>query len=145
VMSFRVPVNKRMAEMAEKEGISINEYWVIYELTETLEKELKVMATPTFTTAQLGRMKLLAVFSWKKDQGIVGGDILDGIVKPKVQVEIMRDKEQVGTAKAGAMKIGKVEVDQAEKGTQCGVTLSEATIEPAVGDVLNFFETKEDK
>jgi translation initiation factor IF-2 len=145
VMSFRVPVNKRMSELAEKEGVLLNEYWVIYELTEMLEKELKNIATPTFTTVQLGRIKLLAVFSWNKGTGIVGGEVLDGTVKPNVAVEIIRDKESVGTAKATSMKVGKVEVDQSEKGTQCGVTLTDATADPAVGDVLIFSETKEDK
>lgn len=145
VMSFRVPVSKRMVELAEKEGVGLNEYWVIYELTEMLEKELKNIATPTFTTVQLGRIKLLAVFSWNKGAGIVGGEVLDGTVKPNASIEIIRDKETVGTAKAGDMKIGKVSVDQAEKGTQCGVSLSESTTDPAVGDVLVFSETKEDK
>lgn len=145
LLSFRVPVNKRMVELAEKEGVGLNEYWVIYELTEMLEKELKNIATPTFTTVQLGRIKLLAVFSWNKAAGIVGGEVLDGTVKPNASVEIIRDKETVGTAKGGDMKIGKVSVDQAEKGTQCGVTLTDATTDPQVGDVLVFSETKEDK
>ncbi|HUD21041.1 MAG TPA: translation initiation factor IF-2 [Candidatus Saccharimonadales bacterium] len=145
ILAFRVPINKRITELAGKEGVDLNEYWVIYELTEMLEKELKSIATTTFVNVQLGRLRLLAVFSWNKGAGIVGGEVLDGVVKPNVSVEIFREKEQIGTAKAGAMKIGKLEVDQAEKGTQCGISLSDSTTDPAVGDVLNFFETKEEK
>jgi translation initiation factor IF-2 len=145
IISFRQPVNRRFTEMAEKENLILKEYWIIYDVTEYLLTELKRIATPTLVTTQLGRQKLLAVFSWKKGEGIVGGEVIDGTVKPNVQVEIVREKEIIGAAKAKAMKIGKVEVDQAEKGEQCGVTLTDATIEPEVGDVLNFFEVKEEK
>lgn len=144
IIAFRVAVNKRMMELAEKEDVAIKNYDIIYDAIEFLQAELKRIATPVIVKTEIGRLKALAVFSRVKGQAIVGGEVIDGTAKGNLTLTIYRDKEEVGTAKAGGLKIGKVDADQVQKGEQCGVAISDETNEIQEGDILGFVETREE-
>lgn len=157
IISFRLPPNKRLSDLAEKEGVPLKEYWIIYDAIEFLQTELKRIATPVFVTVETGRLKVLEVFGHKGQNWIVGGDVLDGELKASQDIVITRSKavqdseepsgsrrEEVGQAKANEIRVGKLAVDKAAKGEQCGVNLdTEATIEK--GDILTFTDTVEEK
>lgn len=144
IIAFRVPVNKRIIELAEKEGVQLKEYGIIYEAIEFLQSELKRIATPVFVQSEVGRLKVLAVFSRKGKSAIVGGEVIDGEARGQLDIIIYRDKEEIGTAKAGSLQLGKIETDKVEKGEQCGVSIEDESIEIDKGDILAFVETKEE-
>lgn len=137
IISFRSTPLKRMTELAHKEGVELREFWVIYEALDLLTEKLKKIATPTFIREEIGRLKILQVFSQKKGIAIAGGDVTQGLVRLADEVVVYRDKNEIGKAKMTGLKIGKVDVDQADAGTQCGVGLEEAP-ELERGDVLAF-------
>lgn len=144
IISFRLPPNKRLQDLAEKEGVPLKEYWIIYDAIEFLQAELKRIATPVYVTVETGRLKVLEVFGHKAQNWIVGGDVLQGELKAGQDIVITRSKEEVGPGKANEIRVGKLAVDKSSKGEQCGVNLdTEATIEK--GDVLTFTETVEEK
>lgn len=143
IISFRSKPMKRITEIAEKEGVEIREYWIIYDAIEYLQDELKRIATPVFVTEEIGRLKVLAVFSTKGKTAIVGGEVTQGLIKPGATVQVLREKNEIGQAELKEMKIGKVAVDQAEPGTQCGLSL-EGTGDVAVGDMLVFSLTRQE-
>jgi translation initiation factor IF-2 len=62
---------------------------------------------------------------------------------PKADVAVLREKEEIGTAKLKEIKIGKLTVERAETGTQCGVSLEEVS-DIAEGDMLVFSITREE-
>ncbi len=144
IVAFRTSVGKRLTELADKEGVTVKEYWIIYDATEWLQAELKRIATPVLVTTELGRLKVLQVFSRAKGQAIVGGEVIDGELKGNVDLVTFRAKEEIGTAKAGSLKIGKIEADRVQKGEQCGIAVTAETVEIEKGDVLVFQETKEE-
>ncbi|HSX41937.1 MAG TPA: translation initiation factor IF-2 [Candidatus Saccharimonadales bacterium] len=144
IVAFRVLVNKRMVELAEKEGVVVKEYGIIYEVIEFLQSEIKRIATPVLVKTEVGRLKVLAVFSRAKGQAIVGGEVIDGEARQNLDLVIYRDKEEIGTAKASSLKLGKIETDKVEKGEQCGVSVEGETVEIDKGDILAFVETKEE-
>lgn len=144
VIAFRVPVTKRIQELAEKEGVALKEYGIIYEAIEFLQAELKRIATPVYVKTEVGRLKVLAVFSRNKGQAIVGGEVIDGEARQNLDLVIYRDKEEIGTAKATSLKLGKIETDKVEKGEQCGISVENETVEIDKGDILAFVETREE-
>lgn len=141
VIAFRSTPTKRMKDLAEKEGVELREFWVIYEALDLLTEKLKKIATPVYVREETGRLKILQVFSQKKGVAIAGGDVTQGIVTMADEVVVFRDKEEIGKAKMTGLKIGKVEVDQAEVGEQCGVGMEDAP-ELEKGDVLAFVKIR---
>ncbi|MEX0594725.1 MAG: hypothetical protein WD157_01330, partial [Patescibacteria group bacterium] len=135
VIAFRVATPKRIQDIAAKDGVEAKEYWIIYDATDFLQAELKRIATPVEVVKEIGRLKVLALFSKKGTQAIVGGEVLSGEIKKDLQLVINRSKEEVGKGKIIAVKVGKVEVDLAEKGTQCGLSV-ETDAEIVNGDIL---------
>lgn len=145
IIAFRSTPPKRVSELARRDEVEIKESWVIYEILEYLTERLKKIASPTYTTVELGRLKVLAVFSSKKDTQIVGGEVAEGIVKKGADVKIIRKKEEVGVGKVEGLQLGKIETEEVEKGSQCGLLLFELSAQAEVGDMIHFSETKVDK
>ena len=145
LVAFRSSPIKRVAVLAQKDEIEIKESWIIYEIIDFLTEKLHKIATPTFITLELGRLKVLEVFSYRKGQGIVGGEVTEGTIKGNVDVTVLRGKEEIGTAKVTTLKMGKIDVDQVEKGSQCGLNLIEMSTEIERGDVLKLTETVQEK
>jgi translation initiation factor IF-2 len=144
VIAFRSTPLKRILELAEKDGVEVKEFWIIYEALDYLGEKLKEIATPTFITIEVGRLKVLEVFSAKGSLAIAGGEVTQGEVKKDTSVTAFREKEEVATGKLVGVKMGKVEVDKVEKGTQCGLSLEELTASINQGDVLVFTETRQE-
>ncbi len=144
IITFRSSPPKRIVELASKDGVDIKEYWVIYEAIEYLTEQLKSIATPTYTTTELGRLKILEVFSQKDGIAIVGGEVTQGVAKKTEKLTAWRDKEEIGEAVITGLRLGKVEVDQVEAGQQCGLALEKAPILEK-GDILAFTSVKEEK
>jgi len=143
IISFRSSPNKRIQTLAERSGIEIKESWVIYEVLDYLKEKLVKIATPTYKTVELGRLKVLATFSRKKDNAIVGGKVTSGAIEPDAQVVIRRDKDEIGTAALETVKVGKEEVKSVDEGNECGLSLSKITegVQVEEGDVLIVTKT----
>ncbi|MEX1052133.1 MAG: translation initiation factor IF-2 [Patescibacteria group bacterium] len=135
LIAFRVQVPKRLKELAEKEGVGLLEYWIIYDALEFLQEQLKKIATPVKVVTESGRFKVLALFSKKGDQAIIGGEVAKGELKNGLELTVTRNKEEVGVAKITQIKVGKVDTDKAEVGTQCGLSI-EGYTDIEVGDVI---------
>lgn len=144
VISFRSTPTKRMIDLADKDGVALKEYWIIYEAIDFLTEQLRTIATPTFTVVEVGRLKVLEVFSAKGSAAIVGGEVTEGEVSKNKDVVIFRNKEEIGTAKVTGVKMGKVDTDKVEKGSQCGFSLEEITSPIEKGDVLVLSEKRQD-
>ncbi|QQG50163.1 MAG: translation initiation factor IF-2 [Candidatus Berkelbacteria bacterium] len=144
VISFRSAPLKRVLDLAEKDGVPVKEFWIIYEVIDFLKDKLTEIATPTYVTIEVGRLKVLEVFSAKGPNAIAGGEVTEGEVSKNKDVVIFREKEEVGKGKVISVKMGKVDVDKAEKGAQCGMSLEQLSAPVEKGDVLVFSETKEE-
>lgn len=141
IYSFRTPVSKKNKELAEQEGVELKEEWVIYEIVDDCSERLKKVASPVTVREEIGRLKVLEVFSRKKKSAIIGGEVLDGDAKA-TEIEIYREKELIGSAKCTAIKIGKVAAELAQKGTQCGLQIEDDGVGIEKGDILHFVVTR---
>ena len=141
IIAFRVEVPSQIKKMNENKNILIKEFWVIYEIIEFLSQQLEIIATPTYVTEELGRLKILQIFNQKGTDAIVGGEVAQGKAVSKSEIIIQRNGEEIGKAKMTSLKAGKIDTDEVDKGVQCGVGLSEVE-DIAEGDVLIFAITK---
>ncbi|MBI4948224.1 translation initiation factor IF-2 [Candidatus Berkelbacteria bacterium] len=144
LISFRVQTIKRLIELAQKENVEIKDYWIIYDAIEFLQSELKRIATPVFITVEIGRLKVLEIFSSKAKLSIIGGEVTQGEIHGDCEAVIYRDKEEIGKAKVSTIRTGKLEAKSVASGTQCGMEIaSDIIIEK--GDVIAFIESREEK
>ncbi len=135
LIAFRVQIPKRIKELAAKEEVTLLEYWIIYDAFEFLQDQLKKIATPVRVVTEQGRFKVLALFSKKGDSAIIGGEVAKGELKNGLELIVTRSKEEVGQAKITQIKVGKIDTDRAEAGTQCGLSI-EGFTDIEVGDVI---------
>lgn len=89
----------------------------------------------------LGRAKLLKVFSSRKDEHLIGAEVLDGALHKKGSVHIMRRGALVGKGKITTLQSNRQTVEKVETEGQFGAQL-ESEIEPMQGDVLECYVTK---
>ena len=135
IIVFQLKTVKRVKDIAEKEGVKVLEYWIIYDAIEFLQEKLKSIATPEKIVEEKGRLKVLALFSKKGSTAVIGGEVTQGIIKKNLDATVTRKKEEVGSVKITSVQSGKIETDQVESGSQCGL-LVEGETEILVGDIL---------
>jgi translation initiation factor IF-2 len=135
VIGFNVQADVAARRLAEKEGISIRLYDIIYRLTEDIEKALKGMLEPVVTEKVIGRAEVLAVFPISKVGKIAGCKVRDGELRRNAKVRLYRGDDLVYEGEMSSLKHEKDDVREVRTGFECGVGLKNFhNIE--VGDVL---------
>ncbi len=137
VVAFHVPVPTGARAIAEREGVNVREYEVIYALLEDIEGLLKGLVEPVDTEKIIGHLQVLQVFLTKKSEQIVGGRVTDGFFK-RLPFRIQRDGAQVGTGRILSLRKGDSDIKEAKEGTECGMRV-ESTVPILEGDQLEVF------
>ncbi|MBI5156110.1 translation initiation factor IF-2 [Candidatus Peregrinibacteria bacterium] len=137
VAAFRVPVNSAVQNTAEREGVKIREYDVIYKLFEDVDGLLQGLLIPDELEKVLGHLEVKGVFFVKKSEQTVGGVVRDGIVK-RVQFRLQRGDETLGTGRITSLRKVDNDIKEAKEGTECGLKI-ESNVPVEIGDVLEVF------
>ncbi|MDO8468301.1 MAG: translation initiation factor IF-2 [Candidatus Peribacter sp.] len=137
VVAFHAPVPTGAHAIAEREGVSVREYEVIYALLDDIEGLLKGLVEPVDTEKIVGHLQVLQVFLTKKNEQIVGGRVTDGVFK-RLPFRIQRGTEQVGTGRILSLRKGDNDIKEAKEGTECGMRI-ESTCPILEGDLLEVF------
>lgn len=138
VIGFNVKTEARAKNMAEKTGVEIVSFDIIYKLTEWMEKVLSTR-TPKFKTEEsTGTAKILKVFSKIKDKQIIGCRVEKGSINVGAQVKIRRRDEEIGEGKIKGMELQKNKTSEVTEGKECGAMI-ESKIEIAPGDYIESF------
>lgn len=123
VIGFNVQADVAARRLAEKEGISIRLYDIIYRLTEDIEKALKGMLEPVVTEKIIGRAEVLAVFPISKVGKIAGCKVREGELRRNAKVRLMRGDDLVYEGEMSSLKHEKDDVREVRTGFECGVGL----------------------
>ncbi len=123
VIGFNVQADVAARRLAEKEGISIRLYDIIYRLTEDIEKALKGMLEPVMTEKIIGRASVLAVFPISKVGKIAGCKVREGELRRNARVRLYRGEDLVFEGEMGSLKHEKEDVREIRTGFECGVGL----------------------
>ncbi|HCY17795.1 MAG: Translation initiation factor IF-2 protein [Candidatus Nomurabacteria bacterium GW2011_GWC2_35_35] len=138
VIGFNVKIDKSAVELADKRGITISFFDIIYKMTEWLEGEMEKRRPRIETIETTGSSKVLKVFSHTKERQIVGGRVLKGrIVLDKI-VKIMRRDFEIGRGRIVNLEKAKMKVKEVEEGTEFGMMIESKT-EIVEGDVIESF------
>jgi len=123
VIGFNVQADVAARRLAEKEGISIRLYDIIYRLTEDIEKALKGMLEPVVTEKVIGRAEVLEVFPISKVGKIAGCKVREGELRRNAKVRLYRGEDLVYEGEMASLKHEKDDVREVRTGFECGVGL----------------------
>lgn len=142
VIGFNVESDQAARRLAEKEGVDIRLYDIIYRLTEDVEKALKGMLAPEKHQVVVGRAEVRAVFRIPKVGHVGGCMVVDGEARRNARVRVYRGGALVYEGQVGSLRHEKDDVREMRAGFECGVGVK-GYDQLAVGDVLEFFVEEE--
>ncbi|MEW6068207.1 MAG: translation initiation factor IF-2 [Nitrospirota bacterium] len=139
IIGFNVRPDSGAYHAAEKEGIDIRLYTVIYEAIEDVKKALEGLLEPTFKEKILGRMEVREVFPISRIGTVAGCYVLDGtIVRASDGIRIIRDNIVIYNGKIASLKRFKEDVKEVQAGYECGI-LIENFNDIKVGDIIENY------
>jgi translation initiation factor IF-2 len=137
VLAFHTGVSLDVLRTAEREGVKVREYLVLYELLDEVEKLLRGLVEPEEQETVLGHLEVRGVFLTKKSEQIIGGKVTDGIIK-RVPFRLQRDNVQIGTGRILSLKHVDKDIKEAKEGSECGMRV-ESSVPVMEGDVLEAY------
>lgn len=138
IVGFNVKVERQAADLAERLGVEIDTFDVIYELSEWLENALKERTPRREETKITGKVKVLKYFSTQKNLHVLGARVEEGVIKMKQRVKITRRDIEIGKGAIKNLQQYKSDVEQISEG-EFGLQL-ETKSEVAPGDYLEPYD-----
>jgi translation initiation factor IF-2 len=138
IIGFNVKADKSALEVAEKRGITISFFDIIYKMTEWLETVMEERRPKIETVETTGRAKIIRAFSRTKERQIIGGKVAEGQINLNSTVKIMRREFEIGRGKIVNLEKNKTKTSVVEEGTEFGMMI-ESKIEVVAGDVIESF------
>jgi translation initiation factor IF-2 len=142
VVGFNVRPNAEARVLAEREGVEIRTYRVIYRLTEDIEQALVGMLAPVTTEETIGEAEVRQLFRVSRLGTIAGSYVTNGVVRRNAQVRVVRDGTVIHETSISQLKRFKDDVREVEEGFECGILL-QGFNDVKEGDVLEMFETRQ--
>jgi len=142
IIGFNVRPLTDARRAAEREGVEIRTYSVIYKVTEDLRAAMEGMLEPEEVEETLGQAEILELFKASRVGTIAGCSVSDGRLVRGAAVRLVREGTVVWTGRIGSLRRFKDDVREVEAGLECGVVL-ENYQDVKVGDVIEAFETRQ--
>ena len=139
VLGFHTKANVHVRKLAEKTGIEVVTYEVIYKLVEDLTKILSGMLEDEILDIELGKYNVMQIFWTGKGEFVVGGKITEGVMQKGAKLRVMRDDEEVGVGEVAGLKLVNEDIDELEKGQECGVRYK-GKVKLQEGDILEAWK-----
>src|SRR6185503_9132747 len=141
LLGFNVRANAQAREAAERQGIEIRYYNVIYDLVDEVKQAMSGLLAPTRRETFLGNAEILEVFTISKVGKVAGCRVTEGKVERGAQVRLIRDNVVVHEGKLSTLKRFKDEVREVTAGQECGMAF-EGYQDMRQGDVIECFEVE---
>jgi translation initiation factor IF-2 len=139
VLGFNVKTDSKARAAAERTGITIQTFDIIYKLAEWLT-EFALARTPKIQVEEMSaKIKVLKLFSQTKDKYVLGGRVEEGELKIGDDIKIMRRDLEVGRGKIRELQQAKEKTSEVRSGVEFGCML-QSSIAPAPGDKLEAYQ-----
>ncbi|MFN2627850.1 MAG: translation initiation factor IF-2 [Gaiellaceae bacterium] len=142
VVGFNVRPNAEARHLAEREGVEIRTYRVIYQLTEDIEQALVGLLSAVTTEETIGEAEVRALFKVSRLGTIAGCMVTQGVVRRNAKVRVVRDGTVVYDTQIAQLKRFKDDAREVAEGFECGILLENFNDEKE-GDILEAYETRE--
>ena len=142
IIGFNVRAEGKATELANREGVEIRYYSVIYQAIDEIESALKGMLKPVYEEKELGRAEIRAIFRSSKVGNIAGCLVTSGIIRRNSKARLLRDNVVVAeNVTVQSLRREKDDVTEVRDGYECGLTLTYSDIKE--GDVIETYELVE--
>jgi translation initiation factor IF-2 len=138
VIGFNVKADGAAQRQAQKEGVDIRYYNVIYKLIDDIQAALTGMLEPTFREVIEGHAEVIQIFKAGKNTVIAGCRITDGKVVRSSQARILRKNAKIYDGKIASLRRGKDDVREVATGYECGIVLEDFS-EYEIGDIIEAY------
>lgn len=149
VVGFRVSIDEAAQRLAEREGVKITSFDIIYELIEYVREQMADLLGPTVTKVPLGKLKILATFKKDAKFQVVGGRVLSGKVIRGGYGEVLRNNLVICNGRIGQLQHNKEDVSEVKDGLEAGIRLDLIPSQPfqeiKEGDILEIYEEQKSK
>jgi translation initiation factor IF-2 len=141
VVGFNVRPERSAAELAEKEGIDVRLYTVIYNLVDEIKAAMTGLLEPKFQDVFQGRAEVRETFKVPKAGTIAGCMVVDGIIPRTANVRLLRDNRVIYEGKIASLRHFKNDVSEVRQGFECGIGI-EKFQDIKIGDVIEAFKVE---
>ena len=142
VIGFNVRPLADARRAAEREGVDVRTYTVIYKITEDLRNAMEGMLEAVEVEETLGEAEVKQTFKASKVGRIAGCLVNEGKVQRDASVRLVREGTVIWDGRLGSLRRFKENVQEVEQGQECGIVL-DGYADVKEGDVLEFFKTKQ--
>ena len=142
VIGFNVRPNAEARALAEREGVDLRTYRVIYQLTDDIRQALVGMLAPETHEDILGEAEVRALFRASRLGVIAGSYVTRGVIRRNAQVRVVREGTVIYETTIAGLKRFKDDVREVQEGFECGILL-DGFNDVKEGDVLEAYETRE--
>jgi translation initiation factor IF-2 len=141
IIAFNVRAHKEAREAAERAGIEIRYYNIIYDLVDDVKKAMSGLLPPTLRETMLGNAQILEIFKVSKVGNIAGCRVTDGVVERGANVRLIRDNVVIHEGKLSQLKRFKDDVREVTAGMECGMAF-ENYQDMRQGDVIECYRVE---
>lgn len=142
VIAFHVIAEERAEQMAEREGVEIRRYSIIYEVIDEIKQSLEGMLRPERVEKTTGRAVVLQTFSISRFGTIAGCRVINGTISRENRVHVIRDNAVINDYRMASLKREKDDAKEVREGMECGIRL-EGFNDIKEGDLLEAFRIEE--
>ena len=142
ILGFTVKEDSNALAAAEKEGVTIKKYDIIYQVLEDIESTMISLLTPEIKEVATGQAEIRQIFTIGKTLKIAGCYVTEGKINKNDTVTILRDGAEIFKGAVDQLKRFKDDVKEVAQGFECGISFVKFN-DIQEGDIVKFFTTKE--
>ena len=142
IFGFNVRAENAATEIAEKEGVSIQYFGIIYDLIDAVKTVIEGSLDPDIKESILGKAKVKDIFKSPKFGFIAGSIVEDGTIYPNKNVRVVRDNTVIHEGMLDSLRRFKDEAKEVKSGTECGIGITNYT-DIKEGDIIEVFQREE--
>ena len=142
IIAFNVRPTAPARIIAEKTGVEIRNYNVIYHATEEIEKAMKGMLDPEYKEVYYGRIEVKQVFKVSNVGNVAGASVVDGKVTKDSKIRVIRDGIIIFNGELGSLKRFKDDVKEVVTGQECGIGIQDFN-DIKAGDIIESYIMEE--
>jgi translation initiation factor IF-2 len=142
IIGFNVVPDEKARVLAERKGVQIRRYDIIYQVTDDLKKALEGMLKPEKREAELGRALILRTFVISRVGTVAGCRVLSGNMQRNSRMRVIRESRIIGDYPVESLRREKDDVREVREGLECGIKLAGFN-DLKEGDVLECYRVEE--
>ena len=142
ILGFSVKEDANALLSAQKEGVKIKKYDIIYQVLEDIEKTMLSLLAPEIEDVELGKAEVRAVFTIGKTNKIAGCYVTEGKIVRSKTARLIRNGEEIFKGEIDQLKRFKDDVKEVKEGYECGISFSKFN-DIQEGDIIEVSTTKE--